>query len=50
MDGENNRTPYEQMDDLGVPLFLDITILFSTVYMYSWAAHEQANTWPGPGF
>ena len=22
MDGENNGKPYEQMDDLGVPLFL----------------------------
>ena len=27
MDGENNGTPYEQMDDLGVPLFLETTIL-----------------------
>ena len=24
MDGENNGKPYEQMDDLGVPLFLEI--------------------------
>ncbi len=23
MDGENNGKPYEQMDDLGVPLFLE---------------------------
>ena len=22
MDGENNGAPYEQMDDLGIPLFL----------------------------
>ena len=27
MDGENNGKPYEQMDDLGVPLFLETTIL-----------------------
>ena len=26
MDGENNGRPYEQMDDLGVPLFLDTPI------------------------
>ena len=27
MDGENNGSkPYEQMDDLGVPLFLETTI------------------------
>ena len=25
MDGENNGKPYEQMDDLGVPLFFGIT-------------------------
>ncbi len=28
MDGENNGKPYEQMDDLGVPLFLETPILF----------------------
>ncbi len=27
MDGENNGKPYEQMDDLGVPLFLETAIL-----------------------
>ena len=27
MDGENNGKPYEQMDDLGVPLFLETPIL-----------------------
>ena len=27
MDGENNGKPYEQMDDLGVPLFLEAPIL-----------------------
>ena len=26
MDGENNEQPYEQMDDLGVPLFLETPI------------------------
>ena len=26
MDGENKGKPYEQMDDLGVPLFLEIPI------------------------
>ena len=26
MDGENNENPYEQIDDLGVPLFLETTI------------------------
>ena len=26
MDGENNGTPYFQMDDLGVPLFLETPI------------------------
>ena len=26
MDGEHNGKPYEQMDDLGVPLFLETPI------------------------
>ena len=26
MDGENNGKPYEQMDDLGVPIFLETPI------------------------
>ena len=26
MDGENNGKPYEQIDDLGVPLFLETPI------------------------
>ncbi len=26
MDGENNGKPYEQMDDLGVPSFLETPI------------------------
>ena len=26
MDGENNGKPYEQMDDLGVPLFSETLI------------------------
>ncbi len=29
MDGENNGKPYEQMDDLGVPLFLETPICFN---------------------
>ena len=33
MDGENNVSkPYEQMDDLGIPLFLETTIC--TIYIY----------------
>ena len=28
MDGENNGKPYEQMDDLGVPLFLETPIFW----------------------
>ena len=27
MDGENDGKPYDQMDDLGVPLFLETPIL-----------------------
>ena len=27
MDGENNGKPYEKMDDLGIPLFLETCIL-----------------------
>ncbi len=27
MDGENNGKPYEQMDDLGAPLFLETQII-----------------------
>ena len=26
MDGENNGKPYEQMDDLGVPFFVEMAI------------------------
>ena len=29
MDGENNGKPYEQMDDLGVPLFSETAILIN---------------------
>ena len=29
MDGENNGKPYGQMDDLGVPLFSETSILVS---------------------
>ena len=28
MDGKNNGKPYEQMDDLGVPLFLETLAYF----------------------
>ena len=28
MDGENNGKPYDQMDDLGVPLFSETTICY----------------------
>ena len=31
MDGENNGKPYEQMDDLGVPLFLETPIFITTI-------------------
>ena len=36
MDGENNGKPYEQMDDLGVPLFwmYDIYIYIYIIYIY----------------
>ena len=33
MDGENNGKPYEQMDDLGVPLFLETPILYIIYYI-----------------
>ena len=33
MDGENNGSkPYEQMDDLGIPLFLETPIYFIAFY------------------
>ena len=28
MDGENNGKPYEQVDDLGIPLFLETPIIY----------------------
>ncbi len=31
MDGENNGKPYEQMDDLGVPLFLETPIFGNSI-------------------
>ena len=37
MDGENNGKPYEQMDDLGVPLFLETPTyiyIYIRVYIY----------------
>ena len=37
MDGENSGKPYEQMDDLGVPLFLETPIceyVFIFIYIY----------------
>ena len=36
MDGENNGKPYEQMDDLGVPLFLETTILYDSIFTFSY--------------
>ena len=36
MDGENNGKPYEQMDDLGVPLFLETPTYVSFVPIYQW--------------
>ena len=35
MDGENNGKPYEQMDDLGVPLFLEYLLVDLVVYFYT---------------
>ena len=32
MDGENNGKPYEQMDDLGVPLFLETPIYHQQIH------------------
>ena len=34
MNGENNGKPYEQMDDLGVPLFLETPIYIYILYFY----------------
>ena len=34
MDGENNGKPYEQMDDLEVPLFLETPIYFLVRYFF----------------
>ena len=31
MDGENNGKPYEQMDDLGVPLFSETSIYYMMI-------------------
>ena len=33
MDGENNGKPYEQIDDLGVPLFFGNTHLYIYIYL-----------------
>ena len=36
MDGENNGKPYEQMDDLEVPLFLETPIyIYCMIYLDS---------------
>ncbi len=34
MNGENNGKPYEQMDDLGVPLFLETPIYIYIIFLY----------------
>ena len=35
MDGETNGKPYEQMDDLGVPLFLETpTYIYIYIFLY----------------
>ena len=42
MDGENNGKPYEQIDDLGVPLFLETPISHrihgtrTYIYLHEW--------------
>ena len=36
MDGEKNGKPYEQMDDLGVPLFLETPISKNQLVKESW--------------
>ena len=38
MDGENNGKPYEQMDDLGVPLFLE-----TPIYIYIDEPNDKSN-------
>ena len=35
MDGENNGKPYVQMDDLGIPLFLE-TPIFCVLALCYW--------------
>ena len=35
MDGENNGKPYERMDDLGVPLFLETPIEYKNLLKLS---------------
>ena len=32
MDGEDNGNPYEQMDDLGIPLFLETLPYFIKLF------------------
>ena len=39
MDGENHGKPYEQMDDLGVPLFLETPILSSNCAEFKWLSN-----------
>ena len=44
MDGENNGKPYEQMDDLGVPLFSETSIYWNP---FEWLEDEMS-LWNGP--
>ena len=49
MDGENNGKPYEQMDDLGVPLFL-ATPIWSLVVSDLWSCHTRCEDQSAPSW
>ncbi len=42
MDGENKGKPYEQMDDLGVPLFLETPIF---CWFFELSGRYMGDTW-----
>ena len=46
MDGENNEKPYEQMDDLGVPLFLETPIYLVLVPFFFFQMDDSMTSPP----
>ena len=46
MDGENKGKPYEQMEDLGIPLFTGSELWsWADIHVFGWFSPEKTPTW-----